>query len=135
MPMCYHGVLSTRGLHGRASKVRYCITGGSGFIGRYFCEALAAAGHEITVLDLVAPSEGLPHDRFVQGDVRDPAACRAALEGCDRLLNLAAAHHDFGIERETYFSVNDFGVISPSRWNLRSSSFHCQSKRSGGVPR
>ncbi|MDY7108639.1 MAG: NAD(P)-dependent oxidoreductase [Planctomycetota bacterium] len=87
--------------------VKYCITGGSGFIGGYFCEALAAAGHDLTIFDLIDPPPGTPHARFVKGDVRDADACRAAFEGCDRVLHLAAAHHDFGIEHECYFSVNE----------------------------
>lgn len=90
--------------------MRYSITGGSGFIGRYFCEALAAAGHAVTILDLIDPVAGAPHARFVRGDVRDPAACRDAFAGCDRVLHLAAAHHDFGIERETFFDVNEHGA-------------------------
>jgi len=87
--------------------LKYCITGGSGFIGHYFCEVLAAEGAHVTILDLIDPPADAPHDRFVKGDVRDPAACRDAMEGCDRVLHLAAAHHDFGIERETYFEVNE----------------------------
>ena len=35
----------------------------------------------------------------------------------------------------TYRSANSRGVSTPSRWNSRSLSVHCQSKRSGGVPR
>ena len=34
------------------------------------------------------------HDTFVQGDIRDPDALRRAMAGCDRVVNLAAAHHD-----------------------------------------
>ncbi|MBT8484737.1 MAG: NAD(P)-dependent oxidoreductase [Phycisphaerae bacterium] len=87
--------------------MKYCITGGSGFIGSYFCDALAEAGHHLTILDLVEPPATTPHDRYVRGDIRDADACRAALAGCDRLLHLAAAHHDFGIAHDTYFSVNE----------------------------
>ena len=87
--------------------MNYCITGGSGFIGSYFCNVLSGAGHSITILDLIKPPRGLPHDRFVQGDVRDPEAVRDALDGAQALLHLAAAHHDFGIEEKTYFSVNE----------------------------
>jgi nucleoside-diphosphate-sugar epimerase len=87
--------------------VKYCITGGSGFIGGHFCEALTPAGHDLILLDLVDPPAGTPHVRFVKGDVRDPDACRAAFRDCDRILHLAAAHHDFGIEQECYYSVNE----------------------------
>lgn len=92
--------------------MRFCVTGATGFIGEYFCEALTARGDEVVGLDLVRPREGLPLTRFVQGDVRDPAALRAALKGCDAVIALAAAHHDFGIERETYFAVNEAASVS-----------------------
>ncbi len=88
-------------------SVKYCVTGGSGFIGSYFCEMLAADGHEVVILDLVEPPASTPHDRFVHGDVRDEKAVRDAFDGCDRIVHLAAAHHDFGIERETFFDVNE----------------------------
>jgi len=89
--------------------VRFCITGGSGFISSYFCERLSAEGHQVTLLDLVEPPAGIPYDRFVQGDVRDADACRAALTDCDTLLHLAAAHHDFGIPDATFYDVNEHG--------------------------
>lgn len=89
--------------------MRYCVTGGSGFIGGYFCQALSAQGHQITVLDLEKPPAGLPHDRFIQGDIRDSAAADAAMRDCNALVNLAAAHHDFGIDEATYYSVNEGG--------------------------
>ena len=86
------------------------VTGGSGFIGRYFHQTLSAAGHRITILDLVEPVWDPGASRVVIGDVRDPVAVRQALTGCDAILNLAAAHHDFGIARETFFSVNEGGA-------------------------
>ena len=86
------------------------LTGGSGFLGRYFHAALIAAGDQVTVLDLVRPAWDPGPTRIVQGDVRNTAKVREALRGCDAILHLAAAHHDFGIARETYFSVNEQGA-------------------------
>jgi nucleoside-diphosphate-sugar epimerase len=83
------------------------VTGGSGFIGRYACAQLLAAGHTVTVLDLVAPPAAAARERVIVGDVRDPAALRTAMRGADAVLHLAAAHHDFGIARDTYFAVNE----------------------------
>jgi nucleoside-diphosphate-sugar epimerase len=90
--------------------MRVLVTGGSGFIGRYFCERLLAAGHEVIILDLVAPS--WPHEGICVelGDVRDASAVRKALDGCDLVVHLAAAHHDFGISEATYFGVNEGGA-------------------------
>jgi GlcNAc-P-P-Und epimerase len=87
--------------------MHYLVTGGAGFIGRYMCERLAARGDSLTVLDLQAPHPDAPRARFVRGDVRDPQAVREALAGCDAVFHLAAAHHDFGIDRDTYFAVNE----------------------------
>lgn len=92
------------------------ITGGSGFIGRYFVEALQAApaggagANSVTILDLVKPEWPIGAARFIQGDVRDPDLLARAVPGHDAILHLAAAHHDFGIEKDTYFSVNEHGT-------------------------
>lgn len=90
--------------------MRILVTGGSGFIASYFYEPLRAAGHDMVNLDLVEPSEQAKHYRYVRGDVRDRATLAEAMKGCDAVLHLAAAHHDFGIERDTYFSVNERGT-------------------------
>ncbi len=89
--------------------MRICITGGSGFIGSYFCRFHHERGDEVVILDLIDPPSGLPYDEFIKGDIRDPVAVKRALDGCDAMLNLAAAHHDFGIEHQTYFDVNRQG--------------------------
>jgi nucleoside-diphosphate-sugar epimerase len=89
---------------------RVLVTGGSGFIGHYWCEHLAREGVDVTVLDLVAPAWLPDGARDVRGDVRDPAAVASALEGCDAVLHLAAAHHDFGLAERTYFDVNQGGA-------------------------
>ena len=87
--------------------MRICITGATGFIGSYFCRAFQSAGHEVVGIDLIPPDASAPMARFVHGDIRDPDALRRAFEGCDQVLSLAAAHHDFGIDRPTYFAVNE----------------------------
>lgn len=104
--------------------MRVLITGGSGFIGRYLTEQLVAAGYSCTILDLVPPNWSANGTRFVEGDVRATERVHAALEGCDTVFHLAAAHHDFGIARETYFSVNEHG-----------SSVVCQAMDDAGVRR
>jgi len=90
--------------------LKYCVTGGSGFIGTHICRSLKEQGQEVVVLDLIDPPADHQHDRFVKGDVRDPEACRAALEGSDRVIHLAAAHHDFGIDEPTFYAVNEEGT-------------------------
>lgn len=90
--------------------MKICVTGGSGFIGRYCCERLRDDGHDVVILDLVEPQWDASSMTFVHGDVRDPEAVTGALTGCERVLHLAAAHHDFGIEDQTYFDVNEGGA-------------------------
>jgi GlcNAc-P-P-Und epimerase len=90
--------------------VNVLVTGGSGFLGRYFHRALLDAGHSVTILDLVAPDWNAETARVVVGDVRDPRAVREALHGAQAILHLAAAHHDFGIAHGTYSSVNEQGA-------------------------
>ena len=90
--------------------MKVLVTGGSWFIGSYFVERLADEGRELVILDLIDPPDWYPNHTYIKGDVRDPAAVKRALAGCDRVVHLAAAHHDFGIEHETYYSVNEFGT-------------------------
>jgi nucleoside-diphosphate-sugar epimerase len=92
-----------------AQAVKIFVAGGAGFIGRYFHALLTEAGHDIVIYDLVKPKFDVGRARFVQGDVRDARALRAALQGREAILNLAAAHHDFGIAEPTYYDVNENG--------------------------
>jgi GlcNAc-P-P-Und epimerase len=90
--------------------MRICVMGGSGFIGHYFCEALHARGHQVTILDLVAPRFHVMPDRFIQGDICDRAKVTEAIADVDAVLQLAAAHHDYGVTREHFFRVNEGGA-------------------------
>ncbi|HEY2430391.1 MAG TPA: GDP-mannose 4,6-dehydratase, partial [Acidimicrobiales bacterium] len=83
--------------------MRILVTGGAGFIGSNFVrhvlatsedevvvyDALTYAGNRSTVADL----EDDPRFRFVVGDIRDPAATRAALSGVDAIVHFAAESH------------------------------------------
>jgi GlcNAc-P-P-Und epimerase len=93
----------------RNALVKILITGGTGFIGRYFHELLTRQGHELVILDLWPADFDLGKATFIKGDVRDPATLARAIAGCDRVLHLAAAHHDFGIAHDTYYDVNEKG--------------------------
>lgn len=72
---------------------RVLITGGAGFIGHHIAHALVRRGVGVTVLDDLSMGKhaNVPSGaRFVQGDVRDPAAVRDALDGVDAVLHEAA---------------------------------------------
>jgi len=69
------------------------VTGGAGFIGHHLVRALLERGLAVTVLDdfSMGRRENVPPAaRLVEGDVRDPTAVRAALDGVDAVLHEAA---------------------------------------------
>lgn len=71
----------------------YLVTGGCGFIGSHLCEALLQRGDRVRVLDDLSTGSraNLPGGAaFTQADIRDAAAVRAALAGCDGCFHLAA---------------------------------------------
>ena len=73
--------------------MRYLVTGGAGFIGSAITRRLAADGHQVRVLDDFSRGQehrlaGVPCET-VRGDIRDPAAVAAAVQGCDRVAHLA----------------------------------------------
>ena len=83
------------------------VTGGSGFIGYHLHNDLAY--DRIINLDLEEPD--FDYDStFIRGDVRDAAIVKNAIKGCDAIWNMAAAHKDFGISRDEYFSINEQGM-------------------------
>ncbi|MBW8636211.1 NAD-dependent 4,6-dehydratase LegB [Hoeflea sp. WL0058] len=77
------------------------VTGADGFIGSHLVEALVRDGHEVRAfvyynsfnswgwLDRAAP-DVVGNFEVVSGDIRDPHAVSAAVEGCDSVLHLAA---------------------------------------------
>lgn len=72
---------------------RILVTGGCGFIGSHLCEALAASGHSVRVLDDL--SSGLvanlaPGAHLIEGSIADPATVERAMDGVDGCFHLAA---------------------------------------------
>src|SRR5688572_4109642 len=97
---------------------RILITGGAGFIGSYVADALLARGDDVRVLDNLSPQvhgaeqkrpEYLAEDvELVVGDVRDPAAVRSALEGCDAVYHFAAM---VGVGQSMY-QINEYTSVN-----------------------
>jgi UDP-N-acetylglucosamine 4-epimerase len=83
---------------------RWLVTGSAGFIGSHLAQRLLELGQSVVGLDnfatghranldeiaaAVTPGQWRRH-RFVEADIRDLAACRAACEGVDVVLHQAA---------------------------------------------
>ncbi|MEU8198435.1 NAD-dependent epimerase/dehydratase family protein [Microbispora amethystogenes] len=85
--------------------MKVLLTGSAGFIGSHVAEALTAAGHEVTGLDLRAGGvEG--------GDVRDETAVGRLLPGVDAVVH-QAAKVGLGVDvadLPDYASVNVYGT-------------------------
>lgn len=102
---------------------RVLVLGGAGFIGSHLPRTLADIGVEFDTFDLFPhqPVPGAPRPRrHTIGDVRDLEALSTAMAGCTAVLNLAAAHHDFGISPATFEGVNVGGarnVVAAMRRN------------------
>jgi UDP-glucose 4-epimerase len=71
--------------------LRVLVTGGSGFIGSHVVDRLLDAGHEARVFDVLDGADPRDGCETVVGDLLDPPALRAAAEGCDTIIHLAAA--------------------------------------------
>jgi nucleoside-diphosphate-sugar epimerase len=82
---------------------RFLVTGGAGFIGSNLVETILKRGDDARVLDDLSTgrranldgAEGWAREggslfELLEGDIRDPRACRAALDGVDYVLHQAA---------------------------------------------
>jgi GlcNAc-P-P-Und epimerase len=83
------------------------ITGGAGFIARYFVEKFP--GDEVLLLDIREPDYS-SHGKYIRGDIRNTVDVNNAMKGVDLVIHLAAMHHDFGIADEEYFDTNSRGA-------------------------
>lgn len=90
---------------------RIVVLGGSGFIGSHLIPALIEIGMRVVNYDLYDPIHPLPDSvTDFRGDIRDAAKLTESFAGADAVVNLAAAHHDFGITEATFESVNVAGA-------------------------
>lgn len=95
------------------------VTGATGFLGSALVDSLVRDGHACR--GLIAPdasaeppqicaSETTKAVELVQGDVRDAARLRTAMDGCDVLFHLAGIVGDARASRAEYFDVNATGT-------------------------
>lgn len=104
---------------------RILVTGADGFIGSHLTEHLVRMGHDVKAfvyynsfnswgwLDAADPDVKSQLDVFA-GDIRDPHGVRAAMQGCDVVLHLAAliaipySYHS----PDTYVDTNIKGTLN-----------------------
>lgn len=95
--------------------VTYLITGGAGFIGSNIVYELVARSEDVRVLDNFSTgrrenlAEVLNDIKLIEGDLRDPDACRRAVQGVDYVLHQGAIP---SVQRsvEEPFTSNDANV-------------------------
>lgn len=66
--------------------MKILVTGGAGFLGTHLCRALAAAGHQVTVLDLRVN----PEFPTIEADIRDRERMTAEIKDFEAVFHLAA---------------------------------------------
>ncbi len=95
--------------------VKVLVTGGAGFIGQRTAALLLEHGHEVNILDNLAPPTHVapptlpPAIQLIQGDVRSRDDWVQALADCEAVLHLAD-HHDYLPSFDKLFHVNAVGV-------------------------
>lgn len=89
--------------------MRALVTGGSGYFGLLLVQELRARGHDVRTLDLNDADDRPADVEFVQGDIRDPAAVRRALDGIDVVFH-NVAQVPLAKDPELFESVNVGGM-------------------------
>ena len=69
--------------------MKILVTGGTGFLGSHLVPLLTAAGHQVRIIGRSKPSAALTGVEFIQGDLKDGAAVKKALEGVGAVYHLA----------------------------------------------
>ena len=111
---------------------RYLVTGGAGFIGSHIVEALLRRGETVNVLDdfstgrrpnLEAVVRALPGGAampvVVEGDIRDVAVVRRAMQGTTHVLHQAALP---SVQRSVEDPVSSHEVNASGTLNLHATA-------------
>jgi nucleoside-diphosphate-sugar epimerase len=94
--------------------LKVLVTGAAGFVGGHLIDMLVARGDEVRAL--VRPIEDtshlqtLPHVEIVHGDLTDAKSLKLAVQGVQRVYNIAAKTGPWGPE-EVYQATNVQGVV------------------------
>ena len=108
---------------------RVLVTGGAGFIGSHLVDGLISEGFDVVVLDDFSSGRrenlslhfGKPNFCLVEGDVKDKADVKKALEGVDVVFHLAAiVSVDFSVKNPLLVNeVNVGGTLNVLRESLK----------------
>ena len=95
------------------------VIGGSGFVGRYLVQALAARGARLRVVvrnpdgaSFLKPLGGLGQIQIVRGDVRDAAALARAFDGATAGVNLVGILAESGTQRFEAVQARGAGLVA-----------------------
>jgi dihydroflavonol-4-reductase len=95
------------------SRMKIFVTGATGFVGHHVAHALAAAGADLRLL--VRRTSNLQNLEGIQGDIHtgdlsSPESLRAALEGCDAVVHVAADYRLWIPDPEAMYRANVDGT-------------------------
>ncbi len=101
----------------RSQNSTWLITGGCGFIGTNLVQRLCRSDYRVRVLDNCSVGGDEPTDgvEFIRGDVCDENAVRAAVDGVDVVIHLAAQS---GVIPSIEDPLKDFEVNAAGTVNL-----------------
>ena len=94
------------------------VTGGAGFIGSHLVQRLLELGEPVRVLEHAGASVAhlpLDHIELVRGDIRDDAAVKQAVRGCQRVYHLAADPNLWRRDRDGFDAINHLGAVRVMR--------------------
>ena len=87
------------------------ITGSNGFVGSRLMWFLEQKGYEVWGIDNSDICLREKHSHTINGDIRNIEDLRKFNDkNFDMMIHCAAAKHDFGVSKETYYSNNEYGT-------------------------
>jgi NADH dehydrogenase len=95
--------------------MKVAVIGGTGFVGGYVVEALAVAGHDVSLLVRPGSEKKIRHAplwRTVPGDLSNDTAIDATLTGCDAVIYSVGLLREFPRQQITYENTQYEGVVA-----------------------